>query len=127
MESPGWSVRLQRRQWQERICGKGPSSPQELRADQKQCEPFGRAFGLELSARNWRQLLVPKGFAHGYQTLTEDSEVLYKVTAPYAPQAEAGLLWNDPALGLAWPLAEAVLNARDGAWPTFAEWAAANP
>ena len=88
---------------------------------------FGRAFGLELSARNWRQLLVPKGFAHGYQTLTEDSEVLYKITAPYAPQAEAGLLWNDPALGLAWPLAEAVLNARDGAWPTFAEWAAANP
>ena len=60
---------------------------------------------------------MPKGFAHGFQTLTEDCEVLYKVTDYYAPAAEAGLLWSDPALGIAWPGLEAVINARDGAWP----------
>ncbi len=80
---------------------------------------YGRAVAVELSAENWRQLLVPKGFAHGFQTLTDDCEVLYKVTDYYAPGAEAGLLWSDPALGVAWPLgtAEATFNARDAAWP----------
>jgi dTDP-4-dehydrorhamnose 3,5-epimerase len=83
---------------------------------------YGRAVAVELSAANWRQLLVPKGFAHGFQTLTEDCEVLYKVTDYYAPQAEAGLLWSDPMLGVDWPLgtAEAVINARDAAWPALA-------
>ena len=85
-------------------------------------QTFGRWYGVELSEENWRQLLVPKGFAHGYSTLSEDAEVLYKVTAPYAPQAENGLLWNDPGLGIAWPLsaAEAILNDRDRAWPSLA-------
>lgn len=84
---------------------------------------YGRAFGIELSAENWKQLFVPAGFAHGYCTLTEDAEVAYKVTAPYAPDHEGGLLWNDPALGIAWPISadEAVLNARDKAWPRLDE------
>lgn len=84
---------------------------------------FGRHVAIELSADNWRQLLVPKGFAHGFQTLTEDCEVLYKVSAYYAPAAERGLLWNDPALGIDWPLTgeAAFLNARDGGWPTLAD------
>lgn len=79
----------------------------------------GRHVAVELSADNWRQLLVPKGFAHGFQTLTDDCEVLYKVTDYYAPSAEGGLLWSDPALGVDWPVApaEATLNARDAAWP----------
>ena len=83
---------------------------------------YGAAVAVELSAENWRQLLVPKGFAHGFQTLTDDCEVLYKVTDYYAPAAEAGLLWSDPALGIDWPLgtAEAVINARDAAWPALA-------
>jgi dTDP-4-dehydrorhamnose 3,5-epimerase len=85
---------------------------------------YGRAVAVELSAENWRQLLVPKGFAHGFQTLTDDCEVLYKVTDYYAPQTEAGLLWSDPALGIAWPLgtAEAVINVRDAAWPALADF-----
>jgi dTDP-4-dehydrorhamnose 3,5-epimerase len=85
---------------------------------------YGQAVAAELSAENWRQLLAPKGFAHGFQTLTEDCEVLYKVTDYYAPAAEAGLLWSDPALGIAWPLgtAEAVINARDAAWPALADF-----
>ena len=87
---------------------------------------FGRHVGIELSAANWRQLLVPKGFAHGYATLEEDCEVLYKVTAPYAPAEEEGLLWSDPALGIDWGVApaEATVNARDQAWPTLAAWSA---
>lgn len=94
------------------------------------CRPgsptFGRHFGLELSAANWLQLLVPKGFAHGYATLEADCEVLYKVTAPYAPAEEEGLAWNDPALGVDWPIRaeEAVVNARDQAWLGFEAWAA---
>jgi len=80
---------------------------------------YGAHVGVELSADNWAQLLVPAGFAHGYCTLSEDTEVLYKVTAPYAPQNEGGLLWNDPDLGVDWPIAhsEATLNARDASWP----------
>ena len=84
---------------------------------------FGRWVGAELSAGNWRQLLIPRGFAHGYVTLTEDAEVQYKVTDYYAPQAEDGLSWNDPAVGIEWPipLAEIITNARDAAWPPLAQ------
>jgi dTDP-4-dehydrorhamnose 3,5-epimerase len=84
---------------------------------------FGQHVAVELSADNARQLLVPAGFAHGFQTLTPDCEVLYKVTDVYAPETEGGLLWNDPALTIDWPIgaAEAIVNARDAGWPTLAE------
>jgi dTDP-4-dehydrorhamnose 3,5-epimerase len=87
---------------------------------------FGRSAAVELTADNWRQLLVPAGFAHAYCTLVEDCEVQYKVTAPYAPDCEEGLLWSDPALGVDWPFKsdEVTVNARDAAWPTLAAWAA---
>ena len=80
---------------------------------------YGRAETVELSEANWRQLLVPAGFAHGFMTLSDDCEVLYKVSGYYAPEAERGLRWNDPALGIAWPLPaeEVLVNARDAAWP----------
>ena len=85
---------------------------------------YGKAVAVELSAENWAQLLVPKGFAHGVQTLTDDVDVLYKVTDYYAPASEAGLLWSDPALGIDWPLtaAESTINARDAAFPTLADF-----
>ena len=84
---------------------------------------YGLHVAVELSADNWRQLLVPKGFAHGFQTLTDDCEVLYKVTDYYAPSAEQGLLWSDPALGIDWPIPadQAAINARDAAWPGLAD------
>jgi dTDP-4-dehydrorhamnose 3,5-epimerase len=80
---------------------------------------FGRHVAVELSAENWTQLLVPAGFAHGFCTLTENCEVLYKVSGEYAPAAEGGLLWNDSDLGIDWPIAAdaATLAARDKEWP----------
>lgn len=84
---------------------------------------WGRSVAVELSEENGRQLLVPRGFAHGYLTLTDRADVLYKVTDGYAPETEGGLLWSDPALGIDWPVGagEAVVNARDAAWPTLAD------
>ncbi|WP_086617552.1 dTDP-4-dehydrorhamnose 3,5-epimerase [Erythrobacter tepidarius] len=65
---------------------------------------FGQWVGVELSAANKRMLWVPEGFAHGFLTLADDTDFLYKCTAPYAPQSEHTLAWNDPAVGIAWPL-----------------------
>jgi dTDP-4-dehydrorhamnose 3,5-epimerase len=84
---------------------------------------WGVAVAAELSAENWRQLLVPRGFAHGFITLTDDCDVLYKVTDYYAPASEAGLLWNDPALGVDWPAAiEPFINVRDAGWPPLKDF-----
>jgi dTDP-4-dehydrorhamnose 3,5-epimerase len=84
---------------------------------------FGQWVGVELSQENWRQMLVPAGFAHGFVTLTETAEVLYKVTHDYAPDSEGGLAWNDPEIGIDWPLPtdQILTNARDGTWPGLSE------
>jgi dTDP-4-dehydrorhamnose 3,5-epimerase len=84
---------------------------------------YGRSAAVELSEDNWSQLYVPVGFAHSYLTLQDDCEVLYKTTGYYAPEAEGGLLWSDPALGIDWrlPPDEIRTNARDAAWPRLAE------
>ena len=84
---------------------------------------YGRAVVAELSEENGAQLLVPRGFAHGFMTLTDRADVLYKVTDVYAPETEGGVRWNDPALGIDWPLgaAEVTVNARDAALPALAE------
>jgi len=75
---------------------------------------YGRHVGVTLSSERGNQLLVPAGFAHGYQTLTADSLVSYKCDNAYAPDAEGGLLWSDEDLAIAWPLAEAVhLSEKD--------------
>lgn len=84
---------------------------------------YGRSVAVELSAENRLQLLVPRGFAHGYCTLAPDTEVIYKVDGFYDPAAEGGLLWNDPALGIVWPDAAdpATVLPRDAAWPALAD------
>jgi dTDP-4-dehydrorhamnose 3,5-epimerase len=65
---------------------------------------FGQWVGVELSAENRRMFWVPEGFAHGFLTLEDDTDFLYKCTAPYAPQSEHTLAWNDPAVGIDWPV-----------------------
>ena len=84
---------------------------------------YGRHVSTILSAQNWAQLWVPKGFAHGYCTLERDTEVLYKVTAGYAPDCDRGLAWDDPALGIAWPVAakDAILSPKDMKHPRLAD------
>jgi dTDP-4-dehydrorhamnose 3,5-epimerase len=77
---------------------------------------FGQWFGLELSAANKRMLWVPEGFAHGFLTLADGTDFLYKCTAPYAPAHEHSLAWDDPAVGIEWPLdAQPSLSAKDAA------------
>ena len=84
---------------------------------------FGKYVAVELSAKNWRQLLVPVGFAHGYVTLEPDTEVLYKTTAVYSPADDRGIAWDDPDIGIAWPLPPggAMLSDKDKRWPRLAD------
>ncbi|MCC6660732.1 MAG: dTDP-4-dehydrorhamnose 3,5-epimerase [Phycisphaerales bacterium] len=84
---------------------------------------YGRHVAVEISAENWRQILVPIGFAHGFVTLEPDTEVIYKVTNYYSPQHDRGLLWSDPALGIQWPVAagEVTLSDKDRVQPKFAD------
>jgi len=74
---------------------------------------FGKWFGVELSADTARQLFVPVGFAHGFQALTEIVEVQYKQTGYYAPETETSIAWNDPDIGVEWPLPDPLLSVRD--------------
>src|SRR5271166_7072033 len=80
---------------------------------------FGRHVAVELTAENWRQLLVPIGFAHAFLTLEPDVEVLYKTTAPYSAANDRGIAWDDPGLGIAWPSPPggSVLPDKDRQWP----------
>ena len=84
---------------------------------------YGRFITAELSAENWQQLWIPRGFAHGLCALTADAEVLYKVDAPYDAAADAAIRWDDPQIGIAWPLAgAALLSDKDRVAPLLAEF-----
>lgn len=82
-------------------------------------QTFGQVFSIELSRENWMQVYVPPGFAHGYVTLTDNTEVFYKVTNEYSPESEGGLAWDDPQLAVQWPFREVSLSERDKKWPTL--------
>ncbi|WP_411882810.1 dTDP-4-dehydrorhamnose 3,5-epimerase [Polaromonas sp. YR568] len=83
---------------------------------------FGQWFGLELSEENHRQLWVPPGLAHGFLVLSDSAEFLYKTTDYYAPEQERCIVWNDPTLGIAWPLegGSPLLSGKDAAGLAFA-------
>lgn len=80
---------------------------------------FKQWFGEELSAENRKMMVVPKGFAHGFITTSPDAEAFYFVDAFYAPESERGLRWNDPAIGIEWPVEPKVLSDKDQNWPDF--------
>jgi dTDP-4-dehydrorhamnose 3,5-epimerase len=84
---------------------------------------YGKHAGAVLSAENWQQLWVPAGLLHGYCTLEPDTEVIYKVTAPWDRDAERGIIWNDPELAVPWPIApgEALLSDKDKLLPRVSE------
>jgi dTDP-4-dehydrorhamnose 3,5-epimerase len=92
----------------------------DLRADSPS---FGNSLTMELSDENGRMLWVPPGFAHGFCVLgSEPADVVYKVDAKYRAAGEGGIRWDDPELGIRWPLAEPIVSDRDGVLPSFAEY-----
>lgn len=86
----------------------------DLILDLRQGSPtFGHSFGAELTAANRRMMYVPKGFAHGFITLADDTEAFYFVDEFYAPECERGVRWNDPQFRLAWPISPVILSDKD--------------
>lgn len=75
--------------------------------------------GVELRAADYRMLFVPEDFAHGYQTLEDNTEAIYQVSQFYAPKSEGGVRYNDPAFGIKWPLEVTVMSDKDKAWPDY--------
>ncbi|MBD2113509.1 MULTISPECIES: dTDP-4-dehydrorhamnose 3,5-epimerase [Cyanophyceae] len=76
-------------------------------------------FGIELTADNRKALYVPELFAHGYQALTDDAEVIYQVGEFYSPGYEQGIRYDDPTFGIKWPIPVTVISEKDGQWPPF--------
>jgi dTDP-4-dehydrorhamnose 3,5-epimerase len=80
---------------------------------------YTKWIGVELTADNYRLLYVPEGFGHGFQTLADDTDVTYQVSEFYTPGSEGGIRHDDPAFGIEWPLAVAVISSKDACWPDF--------
>lgn len=78
---------------------------------------FGKWFGIELTEENKKMLWIPAGFAHGLCALTDDADVVYKCTALYDPASDRSILWNDPDIGIDWPIREPLLSPKDAAAP----------
>jgi dTDP-4-dehydrorhamnose 3,5-epimerase len=86
----------------------------DLRPGSRTCRGW---FGAVLTAENRTSVYVPKGFAHGFITLRDDTEIFYMISVPYAAGSGRGVRWNDPAIGIEWPLEPTVISARDAAYP----------
>lgn len=82
---------------------------------------YGQWVAANLSAANRAMLFIPAGFAHGFCVLSEVAEVLYVAGDEYSPSHERGIIWNDPSLGIDWPVEKPILSAKDGAWPRLSD------
>ncbi|MFP4239728.1 MAG: dTDP-4-dehydrorhamnose 3,5-epimerase [Rhodosalinus sp.] len=102
-------------------CGRGRLF--DAAVDMRRGSPtYGRWWGCELSFENGRQLLVPKGFLHGFMTLEPDTEIVYKCSDYYAPDCDGAVRWDDPAIGIDWPeVGSPILSGKDAAAPRLAE------
>ncbi|MCD6099189.1 MAG: dTDP-4-dehydrorhamnose 3,5-epimerase [Candidatus Marinimicrobia bacterium] len=87
----------------------------------KKSPTFGKYVGVTLSEFNKHQLYIPRGFAHGFVVLSEVAEVIYKVDNVYAPDYEGGLIWNDPDVGIKWPVKDPIVSLKDQKWSTLRE------
>lgn len=88
----------------------------------KDSPTFGQWDSIELSAENKKMIFIPRGFAHGFCTLTEESEVLYKVDNFYSKESERGIMWNDPEISIDWPVENPILSEKDQKNMTLAEF-----
>jgi dTDP-4-dehydrorhamnose 3,5-epimerase len=88
----------------------------DLRPDSPSCRGW---FGIELAPELRRMVIIPEGCAHGFLTLRDDSDVLYLMGQSYAPEAQRGVRWDDPAFGIAWPEKPRLISRRDGSFPDF--------
>jgi dTDP-4-dehydrorhamnose 3,5-epimerase len=90
----------------------------DLRPDSGTC---GHWEGMELSAENRTMVYAPQGFAHGFQTLEDDTEIFYQISTPYHAEAASGIRWDDPDIAISWPLADPILSGRDNCLPPLRE------
>lgn len=91
----------------------------------KDSSTFGKWVGVKLSAENGHMLYIPPWCAHGFAVVSQQADVIYKVTEEYSPECEGGILWSDPKLRIKWPVSEPVLSGRDRQWPPYeqaVEW-----
>ena len=94
----------------------------DVAVDLRKSSPtYKKWVGVELSEENKKQLLIPRGFGHGFVTLTDHVEFMYKADNYYAPQADAGIRWNDPTIGVDWGIEEPILSEKDKKNPWFAD------
>ncbi len=82
---------------------------------------YKKWFGIELSEENYKMLFVPEGFAHGFQSMVDDTEIIYQVSEFYTPSAELGIHWNDPEFNIKWPVEEKIVTEKDNSWKYFDE------
>jgi len=80
---------------------------------------YGQWVGVDLTADNYKMVFVPEGFAHGFETLSDNAEVTYQVSQFFTPEAERGIRYNDPAFGIQWPVKVEVISAKDASWPDY--------
>jgi dTDP-4-dehydrorhamnose 3,5-epimerase len=121
-------LHLQRRKPQAKLIRVLAGEIYDVAVDLRRGSPhFGRSVAVVLSAENFKQCFIPPGFAHGFCVLTETADVEYKCSEIYDPADECGVAWNDPALGIKWPVSDPLLSDRDRRNPTLVEIAETLP